>query len=283
MQIKRRYIKAAAFDADAFRQRHQAARNRRDAKQAAEAKAEEIINKIRESDKPLQTAFELLVPDEGKADTEAGEIVRAANRLLYRAYNDGDVFYDGYGIETCADAVAYLCDRIPEVVEKFNAIADRQLEGEEYTTMLENIIDDYVISYIERNVDLVTTPNKSDYTQYDGKQFVEDNDWQPRFDFESSLPDNVLDLLRKGVITRKDIQSEIQYWTFEEKPEVNIDRYNVYISGLTKNDYEELDNNFYAMLEEWASEFEEEDGGYEEEYEEDREGEEDYIDEGGWR
>ena len=56
----------------------------------------------------LQVYFDELVPAQGKADTVAGELVRAMMRILYRDYNDGDLFYEGYGKETCGGSVVYL-------------------------------------------------------------------------------------------------------------------------------------------------------------------------------
>ena len=49
----------------------------------------------------VNTRFEELVPLEGKADTLAGEIVRAISRIGYRFYNDGDQVGVGYGKQTC--------------------------------------------------------------------------------------------------------------------------------------------------------------------------------------
>lgn len=56
----------------------------------------------------MQELFEELVPACGKADSEAGEIVRAYNRIAYRWYNDGDRLGKGYGHETCNAAGRYL-------------------------------------------------------------------------------------------------------------------------------------------------------------------------------
>lgn len=52
--------------------------------------------------------FEELVPPRGKADSVAGELVRAANRIAYRATNDGDRIGIGYGKETCNAAARYI-------------------------------------------------------------------------------------------------------------------------------------------------------------------------------
>lgn len=38
-----------------------------------------------------EAMFKALVPAQGKAPTTAGEIVRKANRLMYRYCNDGDI------------------------------------------------------------------------------------------------------------------------------------------------------------------------------------------------
>ena len=58
--------------------------------------------------KKMEDLFDELVPDKGKADTEAGEIVRAYNRIAYRWLNDGDMLGVGYGNETCNAAGRYL-------------------------------------------------------------------------------------------------------------------------------------------------------------------------------
>ena len=45
----------------------------------------------------LDALFEELVPGEGKAETVAGEIVRAVEHIAYRYDNDGDRIGIGYG------------------------------------------------------------------------------------------------------------------------------------------------------------------------------------------
>lgn len=48
------------------------------------------------------------VPYSGKAPTVGGEILRAVNRIIYRFYNDGDRFWEDYGVETCGSSAYYL-------------------------------------------------------------------------------------------------------------------------------------------------------------------------------
>lgn len=45
----------------------------------------------------INALFEELVPSSGKADTVAGEIVRAVSRIGFRSSNDGDHIGVGYG------------------------------------------------------------------------------------------------------------------------------------------------------------------------------------------
>ena len=52
--------------------------------------------------------FDELVPMSGKADSLAGEIIRAVSRIVYRYYNDGDIVGVGYGNETCNPAARFL-------------------------------------------------------------------------------------------------------------------------------------------------------------------------------
>lgn len=70
----------------------------------AKENKEEITNKI-------DALFEELVPASGKADTVAGEIIRAVCRIGYRWFNDGDMVGVGYGKETCNPAARYLAEK----------------------------------------------------------------------------------------------------------------------------------------------------------------------------
>lgn len=64
----------------------------------------------------INALFEELVPFEGKADSLAGEIVRAISRIGYRFYNDGDQLGIGYGKETCNPAGRFLAARTNQAI-----------------------------------------------------------------------------------------------------------------------------------------------------------------------
>ena len=71
----------------------------------------------------LDALFEELLPGEGKAETVAGEIVRAVEHIAYRYDNDGDRIGIGYGREICNPAARYLSEKCGhEVKEAINDI-----------------------------------------------------------------------------------------------------------------------------------------------------------------
>ena len=76
-------------------------------------KNEDRINKL----------FKELVPETGKADSLAGELVRAMSRIGYRFYNDGDQLGIGYGKETCNPAGRFLGVKGNDKIAKLTADA----------------------------------------------------------------------------------------------------------------------------------------------------------------
>lgn len=55
-----------------------------------------------------EALWDKYVPDTGPAETLFGEMLRAAGRVKYRYYNDGDMYGNGYGKETVNNAISYL-------------------------------------------------------------------------------------------------------------------------------------------------------------------------------
>lgn len=249
-----RSVKAADFDAEAFRKRHEDAADRRKSKQSAN-----IINQIRDADEPIETAFELLVPASGKADTVAGELVRALMRLLYRDYNDGDVFYEGYGIETCGDAVAFLCDKIPELEEMFENIAMKNLRDDQYTDGLKEIADE-TLDYIFHDPELVSTKNTEDMFDYDGEQFIEDRDWEHVYEFSCDLPENVYRHLDAGNVSSADIEYEIEGWDGMEGADIQVDSNGQWVSiqNLKKDAYDLCEDSLERWLEQYGDDLDQE-------------------------
>lgn len=95
-------------------------------------------------------AWKMLVPDTGEADTEAGEILRCGSRVIYRYYNDGDVYNHGYGRETVNPAMNYIAKcrykPIKEIAKRLKVIAREyhfwsKEDREEYKANLEALTD----------------------------------------------------------------------------------------------------------------------------------------------
>lgn len=257
----------ADFDAEAFKQRHRAAKEKR------ESRKDPIntINQIRESEDPIGTAFKLLVPSNGAADTVAGEMIRAMMRILYRDYNDGDVFYDGYGIETCGDAVAYLCDKMPDLEQQFEDIALRNFTDAAYTDAIQEIADE-VLDEIYADPDLVTTKNTEDMFNFDGENFIKDHEWVPEYEFECTIPDNLYAHIEAGNLSERDMQEEMQYWDYLRDADIDVNSYYVRVSDIDKDTFDVLESEMYTWLEQWGEDLDRDFGvPGEEDYEEDEE------------
>ena len=65
-----------------------------------------------------------MVPDTGKAESLAGERIRAISRIGYRYYNDGDQLGIDYGKETCNPAGRFLRANGNEQIAKLTAEFD---------------------------------------------------------------------------------------------------------------------------------------------------------------
>ena len=136
------------------------------------------INKEFDRDGDLDSWFNDYVPQSGGANTIGGEIVRAAMRILYRWYNDGDMIGKGYGNQTCNPAARYLLKYLPDdriVREEIESLLnhDKVLSEEEYDSFAETLKSD-VEDFLRDNEELFHQPSKSPYE--DSKDPYEDKD-----------------------------------------------------------------------------------------------------------
>lgn len=219
---------------------------------------QDIISNIQTSSNPIETAFDLLVPPSGPADSKAGEIVRAMMRILYRDYNDGDLFYDGYGVETCGPAVAYLCDMISELYEDFGNIASLGLEEDDYTEAIQDIAH-RIIEIICKNPSWFTENNTKNYQSY-SKDFISENSWESSYDIEITIPDVIIDYLDADYITEYDLESTFELWLSDIDPntsawvEVNLGTDSVMFYNLSKDAYEELEASGDSWMDQYSEE-----------------------------
>jgi len=100
-----------------------------------------------------------LMPPSGKAETVAGEIIRAVDRIWYRWFNDGDKINVGYGRETCNGTARFL-----EEVRGTDFPAEvwnGSLDDDEYTEFAEGLVDE-MFAHLKAHPELEATPNTDD-------------------------------------------------------------------------------------------------------------------------
>ena len=123
----------------------------------------------------LDALFEELVPPMGKADSLAGEIIRAVSRIGYRFFNDGDQLGIGYGKETCNPAGRFLIkltnDKIADIASgMFGLYAE-----EKYEEQLKDLL--YAVAeYVEGNPELRQTETDDMFDYRDKYEDVDDSD-----------------------------------------------------------------------------------------------------------
>ena len=127
-----------------------------------------------ENDKKLEALFNELVPRRGKADSLAGEILRAAGRLGYRWSNDGDQIGIGYGKETCNAAARFLLiygnKDIQVLVTALWGLSDYG----KYSAVLDQLIGK-IVDYINDNPDLRTMSTEDMFAYFFREYDVEDD------------------------------------------------------------------------------------------------------------
>ena len=83
-------------------------------KEPAKKEAPKPAQKSETTSWPKSPKFEKLtdqyMPKQGEADNELGEMLRSINQVVYRYYNDGDMWNKGYGKETVNKAIKHLTE-----------------------------------------------------------------------------------------------------------------------------------------------------------------------------
>jgi len=268
----------ADFEARMKARRDKVAQQRaeRDAKIAKEnelkAKADEIVKTIGD-DWSFEHLFDVLVPDSGKCDTLAGEILRAVNKIEYRWFNDGDRWFEDYGIETAGPAAKFLMNvEIDDETPFWDAVlisAENNYDGNYYDRWVEDM-KKFAVDTIKANPTLLAkeTSDMLDIDYRDVERWLDDEGLVPTYETDADIPSELDAHLEKGNISERDIQWEVESWCENAgcyNASVEVNGY-VYIDGLNKAAYDELDGNLYRWLEQYAEDLTEE---YGDPYEED--------------
>lgn len=123
---------------------------------------------MNETEQRIDALFDRLVPDSGKADTVAGEIVRAICRIRYRCRNDGDHLGIWCGEEEVNSAARYLAAKCDSRVNSALAAAWGIDNDDAYSKKLE-AVEEAVLAYLDAHPELETEANSEDMWDYQGK------------------------------------------------------------------------------------------------------------------
>ena len=133
-------------------------------------KNEDRINKL----------FKELVPETGKADSLAGELVRAMSRIAYRFYNDGDMVNIAYGKETCNPPARFLIAKGNHEIADLT-VALWEIFSEDAYEKVMDILCGAVVDYVEQNPDLRTQPTE-DMWDFKDEEEDQDDSWDEEED-----------------------------------------------------------------------------------------------------
>lgn len=259
-----------------------------DEKKAAEEKAaaerkEELYNKYKdildkikaghgkpdEDSSRFQIAFDELVPPQGKADTQAGELIRAMGRILYRWFNDGDVFYKGYGVETVLPSIAFIYKYGPDSVKELvdDAIEKAQEYGDPkffeenggYEEFLNNTAE-FVVDYILDNPELIAEEPVEDSRNTDNDMLD-----IPKWEWDVEIPYEIEQHIDNGHISWNDVHDTLDDFVRDQYQYGQSGAYvdQVYLGAFTIRDLdgEAIDyigNELERLFSSWARDLDDE-------------------------
>ena len=122
----------------------------------------------------INKLFEELVPSEGKADSLAGELVRAMSRIGYRFFNDGDMVNQGYGKETCNAPARFLMAKGNHEIADLTVALWEIFSEDAYEKVLDTL-EAAVADYIERTPDLRNQPTEDMWSFFDEEEDKDDS------------------------------------------------------------------------------------------------------------
>lgn len=130
----------------------------------------------------INKLFKELVPETGKADSLAGELVRAMSRIAYRFYNDGDMVNIAYGKETCNPVARFLIAKGNAEVSSLTAGLWEIFSEDAYEKVMD-ILCGAVADYVEQNPDFRTQPTE-DMWDFKDEEEDQDDSWDEEEDYE---------------------------------------------------------------------------------------------------
>lgn len=228
----------------------------------------EIYNKNKDFEKLMTALFDEFVPASGRCDTLGAELIRAIERVRYRDYNDGDRFYEGYGLETCASDAAFIAENTnDDIYETIVNIADNYDDSDsEYTNRLNSLAKD-VINYIKNTPEIGALPTE-DSRSFNSDLIYEWTANSKHYEFDVEIPYDIQDFIDRGHIGYDDVRDFIDNLTSYYGGTLNSWAADAYtIEELSQDEYDEWKRNCYNEFDDWYKDLVDEYGEYDEDEE----------------
>ncbi len=150
-------------------------------KYLAEGKIYEFVGKeLEDRNEPL---YNELVPGQGDAETVEGEMLRAINRIIYRFYNDGDKYFQGYGTETAGPAHSFLVNANHPLKSAMVKLFDEPSGDNSYERMLKDVLD-MILDHIESRQGKYTKNTLGGIFDYESEFEEEEDDYDDYDDYD---------------------------------------------------------------------------------------------------
>jgi hypothetical protein len=139
----------------------------------------EFVGKeLEDRNEPL---YNELVPGQGDAETVEGEMLRAINRIIYRFYNDGDKYFQGYGTETAGPAHSFLVNANHPLRSAMVRIFNEPSEDDSYERMIKDALD-IILDHIESRQGKYTKNTMGGIFDFESEFEEEDDDYDDYYD-----------------------------------------------------------------------------------------------------
>ena len=139
-----------------------------------------IGGELEDRNEPL---YDELVPVSGDAETLEGEMLRAINKIIYRYYNDGDKYYEGYGTETAGPAHSFLINANHPLKAMMNKLFREFVSDSEYKKMLNDILK-AILDHIESKQGEYTKNTLGGIFDYEPEFEDDEEDYEYDYDDE---------------------------------------------------------------------------------------------------
>ena len=212
---------------------------------------------------------DILIPASGMAETFAGELLRAAERIGYRYNNDGDVFYADYGLETAGGSACFLGKYGDEYISKIiTDMADHEVGWPGYDKAVDKLFN-AVVDMLEGNPELFKKAPPEDSRECHTEEL---DKWKEGHTYSFEISEYDFEYpISQGWLSNSDIDDWVR--SIAEPYDCEVEHpYRDYweLTGLDSQAYGELNEYYVRWVDEWveelASEHEEE-----EEYDEEEE------------